>query len=342
MRALTILPAGAGGELALRDVPEPAPRDGELIVQAIALGICGTDRELAMRAPRAATGGSGLILGHESLGRVLTAPAGSELGVGDLVVGIVRRPDPVPCMFCAEGQFDLCENGLFTERGISGADGYGAERFRLEVDYAVRVDPALGLAGVLLEPTSIVAKAWEQLDRVVRRPYRRALILGAGPIGLLAALLAVQRGMEVHVVDRVQHGPKPRQVRELGASYHTRADELAGAFDAVLECSGGLVAEGIRRTAPGGATCLVGGVDPISAGSVNLGELSLELMEQNKVLFGTVNSNRRHFEAAHAALRKAQRSWLDGLLTECVPLEQWRSAFDVGPEAIKSVIRFEP
>jgi len=342
VRALTIQPAGDRGRLVLSDVPEPSPADGELTVQAIALGICGTDRELATRAPRSpAPGRSGLILGHESLGRVLTAPAGSEFNTGDLVVGIVRRPDPVPCMFCAKGQFDLCENGRFTERGISGADGFGSERFLLEMDYAVRVDPALGLAGVLLEPTSVVAKAWEQLDRLVRRPYRRALVLGSGPIGLLAALLAQQRGMDVHVVDRVEQGPKPRQAHALNAVYHTRVDELTGTFDAVVECSGAFVAEAIRLTAPGGATCLVGGVDPISAGSVNLGELSRELMVHNKVIFGTVNSNRRHFEAAHVALQKADRNWLEGLLTDCVPLEEWRSAFDVGPEAIKSVIRFE-
>lgn len=342
MQALTIESAEGAARLALSDVPEPSPADGELMVQAIALGICGTDRELAATGPRSATPGrNGLILGHESLGRVITAPTGSGWKPGDLVAGLVRRPDPVPCTFCAEGQCDLCENGRFTERGISGADGYGSERFVLETDLAVRVDPALGPAGVLLEPASVVAKAWEQLDSFARRPPRRALVLGSGPIGLLAVLLAQQRQLDVHVVDRVATGPKPRQVRALGATYHTAVDQLSGRFDTVLECSGGLVAEAIRLTAPVGVTCLVGGADPASAGSVNLGELGRELMGQNKTVFGIVNSNRRHFQEAHDALLAADRAWLDGLLTDCVSLQDWRSAFDVGPESIKSVIRFE-
>jgi threonine dehydrogenase-like Zn-dependent dehydrogenase len=331
MRALRVHQHGHGGTLVLDDVPEPAPDDG----------VCGTDREIVARGPRQTPAGrAGLILGHESLGRVLEAPPGSRIAAGDLVVGIVRRPDPVPCAFCAAGQFDLCENGRFTERGILGRDGFGSERFRLEPDYAVRVDPALGLAGVLLEPTSVVAKAWEQLDHAVRRPARRALVLGAGPIGLLAALLAVQRDLDVHVVDRVAHGPKPRQVRALGATYHSSPGSVRGTFDAVVECSGVLVAEAVEHTAPGGAACLVGAGDVRSAGAINLADLARRLISGNRTLLGTVNSNRRHFEAAHAALRRADRAWLDGLLTDCVPLQNWRAAFDTDPGRIKTVIDF--
>lgn len=341
MRALTVHPAGHGGTLVLEDVPEPAPEDGQLLVEALALGVCGTDREIVAKGPRLAPAGrTGLILGHESLGRVVDAPVGSGIAPGDLVVGVVRRPDPVPCAFCAVGQFDLCENGRFTERGILGRDGFGSERFRLEPEYTVRVDPDLGLAGVLLEPTSVVAKAWEQLDHAVRRPRRRALVLGAGPIGLLAALLGTQRGLDVHVVDRVAHGPKPRQARGIGATYHSSTDSLRGTFDAVVECSGALVAEAVDRTAPGGAACLVGVGDPRSAGALNLADLARRLISRNRTVMGTVNSNRGHFDAAHAALRRGDREWLDGMLTDCVPLENWRAAFATGPEQIKAIIHF--
>jgi threonine dehydrogenase-like Zn-dependent dehydrogenase len=341
MRALCVHPGADGGTLVLDDVPEPAPEDGALLVEALALGVCGTDREIVARGPRLAPPGrAGLVLGHESLGRVLDAPAGCGVVPGDLVVGVVRRPDPVPCAFCAVGRSDLCENGRFTERGILGRDGFGSERFRLEPEYAVRVSPDLGLAGVLLEPASVVAKAWEQLDHAVRRPLRRALVLGAGPIGLLAALLGTQRGLDVHVVDRVAHGPKPRQVAGIGATYHSSTESLVGAFDAVVECSGALLAEAIDRTAPAGAACLVGVGDARSAGALELADLARLLISRNRTVLGTVNSNRRHFDAAHTALRRADREWLDGLLTDRVPLEDWRAAFDTGPDRIKAVIRF--
>jgi glucose 1-dehydrogenase len=343
MRALNIHRNGEGGTLALGDVPEPASEDGDLLVEALAVGVCGTDRELAARGPqRLPPGRAGLIIGHESLGRVLTAPEGSGLAAGDLVVGIVRRPDPLPCPFCADGEFDFCENGWYTERGILGRDGFGSERFRLEPEYAVRVDPALGLAGVLLEPTSVVAKAWEQLDRATRRPARRALVLGAGPIGLLAALLAAQRGLEVHVVDRVERGAKPRQANALGVKYHTSIDDLSGTFDVVVECCGALVAEAVRLTAPSGAACLVGVGDARSAATMNLAELAHELVAANKMVLGTVNSNRRHFEVAHDALCRADPEWLDGLLTDRVQLADWPAAFQTNPERIKAVIRFAP
>ncbi|WP_229830494.1 alcohol dehydrogenase catalytic domain-containing protein [Streptomyces mutabilis] len=100
-----------------------------------------------------------LVLGHESLGRVVEAPHDSGFGPGDLVVGVVRRPDPEPCGACAHGEFDMCRNGRYRERGIKGLDGYGAELWCLETGYAVRIDADLGLAGVLMEPTSVVAKA---------------------------------------------------------------------------------------------------------------------------------------------------------------------------------------
>ena len=152
------------------------------------------------------------MLGHESLGRVLEAPAESGLARGDLVVGIVREPDPVPCPNCAAGEWDMCRNGRYTEHGIRGLHGFGSERFRVEPGHAVKLDPRLGDVGVLLEPASVLAKAWEHVERIGRRavwePWR-VLVTGAGPIGLLAAMMGVQRGLDVHVLDVVTEGPKP-------------------------------------------------------------------------------------------------------------------------------------
>ena len=126
----------------------------------------------------------------------------------------------------------MCRNGQYTERGIKQRDGYASERYRIEPKFAVKVDPKLGRHGVLLEPASVLAKAWDQIDRIGSRSHwepRRALIIGAGPIGLLAALMGRRRGLEVHVLDRVTSGPKPGLVESLGATIirarsRTRAD----------------------------------------------------------------------------------------------------------------------
>ena len=152
MRAITVLP-GIANSARLDEVREPPLSDGAVLVRTRALGVCATDREILMGAYGTAPPGQGrLILGHESLGMVETAPADSEVAPGDLVVGIVRRPDPQPCPACAIGEWDMCRNGGYTERGIKERHGYGAERFRIEPEFVVKVDPALDILGVLLEP----------------------------------------------------------------------------------------------------------------------------------------------------------------------------------------------
>src|SRR5262249_31475131 len=173
--------------------PGPPESDARVLVRTLALGVCGTDREiLDGRYGSAPPGQQRLVLGHESLGAVEAAPAGCGLAPGDLVVGIVRRPDPVPCLACAAGEWDMCRNGRYTERGIKERHGYGAERSRLEPEFAIRIDPALGILGVLLEPASILAKAWDHTERIGHRARawqpKTLLVTGAGPIGLLAAL----------------------------------------------------------------------------------------------------------------------------------------------------------
>ena len=184
LRAITVAP-GIANSVALEEAPEPGG-EGALLIEAAALGICGTDLEiLAGHHGVAPEGRERMVLGHESLGRVLEAPADCGFTPGDMVVGIVRRPDPAPCRACAGGEWDMCENGLYTERGILGRDGYGAERFRLDPAFAVRIDPALGIAGVLLEPASVLAKAWDHIERIGRRTRtwapRRVLVTAPDP-----------------------------------------------------------------------------------------------------------------------------------------------------------------
>jgi threonine dehydrogenase-like Zn-dependent dehydrogenase len=344
MRAITLDP-GTPDSAALEEVPEPDPGEGAILVDGVALGICGTDAEIVRGDYGEAPPGAGrLILGHESLGRVADAPEGSGFAPGDLVVGIVRRPDPVPCPSCAVGEWDFCRNGRYTERGIKALHGFGSERWRIEPEFAVRLDPELGPLGVLMEPTTIVAKAWEQIERVLTRATlgpERVLITGAGPIGLLAALLAQQRGYDVHVLDLVTDGPKPELVRALGATYHaTPVHEVEPRPDIIIEATGvsRVVLDAVAHTGANGIVCLTG----ISSGghdiTLDAGVLNRTIVLENDLVFGSVNANGRHYEAAAAALAKADRGWLERLVTRRVPLEQWRDALTRREHDIKVVV----
>src|SRR5919108_6326010 len=136
MRAITVSP-GIPNSARLQNIAEPPLADGAVLVRTLALGVCGTDREILSGAYGCVPPGeSRLVLGHESLGEVVAVPSGCPFATGDLVVGIVRRPDPVPCPACAAGEWDMCRNGRYTERGIKQRHGYGAELFRIEPEFA--------------------------------------------------------------------------------------------------------------------------------------------------------------------------------------------------------------
>ncbi|WP_256107614.1 glucose 1-dehydrogenase [Streptomyces sp. ODS05-4] len=347
MRALTVRPLQAGSLAVSDDLPEPVPGEGELLVDGIALGVCGTDREIAAgEYGWAPPGRDRLVLGHESLGRVREAPAGSGFAPGDLVVGVVRRPDPEPCGACARGEFDMCRNGRYTERGIKERDGYGSEVWTVESDYAVRLDPALADVGMLMEPTTVVAKAWEQVERIGARSWfepRRALVTGAGPIGLLAALLGVRRGLEVHVLDQVADGPKPELVVGLGAVYHTDPmDQVTAKLDpdVVIEATGAgpLVFAAMAGTAAYGIVCLTGVSPRGRTLTVDAGTVNRDLVLENDAVVGSVNANLRHYHQAAEALAGADPDWLRKLITRRVPLERAAEAFEKHDDDIKVVI----
>ena len=344
MKALTVIPMRKDSA-ELSDVDEPPESDGPVLVEALAVGICGTDLEiLSGQYGWAPPGRERLVLGHESLGRVLEAPTGADFAPGDLVVGIVRRPDPVPCPNCAVGEWDFCRNGHYTERGIKEHDGYLSERYRITPEFAVKIDPSLGVLGVLLEPTSVVAKAWEQIDRIGGRAHwepKTAVITGAGPIGLLAALMAVQRGLEVHVIDQMASGLKPDLVRALGAQYHTGAiEDACNDPDAIMECTGvsSLVLDAIEHIGPGGVVCLTGVSAKGRQIGVDEGALNRQMVLANEAVVGSVNANRRHYEAAADALAKADRDWLAKVVSRKVPLEQWPQALERHPDDVKVVV----
>jgi threonine dehydrogenase-like Zn-dependent dehydrogenase len=314
-----------------------------------ALGVCGTDREIvAGEYGWAPPGQKRLIIGHESLGHVQEAAAGSGFQAGDLVVGIVRRPDPVPCLACAVGEWDMCRNGRYTERGIKERNGYGSDFFRIEPEFLVKLDPALGPNGVLVEPTSVVAKAWDQTERIGRRSRawepKRLLVTGAGPIGLLAALIGAQRGLDVHVLDHHDSGDKRAIVRDLGGTFHlgSIADLNDLKPDVLMECTGAptVVRDALGNTASGGIVCLVGVSAPGEEIGVDLGQVNRTMVLENGTVFGTVNANRKHYEDAVAILQHADKTWLSRLITRRVPVEQWTQSLAPQPGDIKVVVDF--
>ena len=346
MKAITVEPRRP--ETArLEDIPEPDAADGSVLVEAIAVGVCGTDVEIVEgHYGWAPPGRRRLVLGHESLGRVLDPGPSSALQEGDLVVGIVRRPDPVPCPNCAVGEWDMCRNGQYTERGIKQIDGFMSERWRIEPEYAMRVDRSLGLLGVLLEPATVVTKAWEQVRRVGERAYwepRTVLVTGAGPIGLLAALVGIMRGLDVHVLDRVESGPKPELVRALGATYHTGSVTSTGFEpDVIIECTGvgQVISDSLHAVAAGGIVCLTG----VGSGGRNTGfstaDVAATMVLQNNVVIGSVNANKRHWYKAGQVLARADRAWLARLITRREPPDAFMRALQRQPDDIKVVIEF--
>ena len=342
MRAATVVP-GESERAGVSDRPDPVSGQGELLVEGLLVGVCGTDHEVTHGGHGVLpSGASDMVLFHESLGRVLDAPDRSGFSTGDLVVGVVRRPDPVPCGPCAAGEWDYCRNGRYTERGIKALDGYGAQRWTVPTEFAVRVDPGVGELGVLTEPASVVAKAWEQVERISARSVSRpevALVTGAGPIGLLPTLIGVQRGLAVHVLDRVTDGPKPGLVRDLGATYHSSPPTDLEP-DVVIECTGvgELVFQVLRGTGPNAITVLTGLSGSQRTLSLAAGALNDELVLDNDVVVGSVNANLRHYRAGADALAAADPDWLGRLLTRRVPLERWTDALQREDDDVKVVV----
>ena len=317
---------------------------GSVLVEAIAVGVCGTDVEIVGGQVRlGAARQEALVLGHESLGRVIDPGPAGGLKKGDLVVGIVRRPDPVPCPNCAVGEWDMCRNGQYTERGIKQIDGFMSERWRIEPEYAMKVDPTLGLLGVLLEPTTVVTKAWEQVAR--GRPAR---VLGAPerardrrrahwPARGAPRRAARSGGPRPGPVDS---GPKPDLVRALGATYHSRFVSVG--FRAGRHHRMHRGRTGHRRIDQGRRRRRRRVPDRCRSAAAERGRRRRRRgrgVLKNNVVVGSVNANKRHWYKAAEALARADRAWL-GVVTRRERPEDFAQALERKPDDIKVVIQF--
>ncbi len=330
MRALTVAP-GIANSARVEDVPEPPRSDGAVLVRTLALGVCGTDREIVSGTYGwAPPGEKRLVIGHESLGEVCEAPAGQRISAPAIAssascAGPIRcRAPPAPsangiCAATAAIPSAASRNATATARIFSASSP----------NFLVKVDRALGDAGVLVEPTSVVAKAWDHTERIGRRSRawqpQTLLVTGAGPIGLLAALMGAQRGLDVHVLDHHDSAEKRAVVHGLGATFHLEKLTDALKPDILMECTGApsVVRDALGRTAPDGIVCLVGVSSPGHDFDIDVGGLNRTMVLDNDAVFGSVNANRRHYEDAVAALERADPTWLARLLTRRVPVEQW-------------------
>jgi threonine dehydrogenase-like Zn-dependent dehydrogenase len=240
----------------------------------------------------------------------------------------------------------MCRNGQYTERGIKERNGFGSELWRNEAAFTVKLSPHLGNIGVLMEPASILAKAWDHITRIGNRAEwkpRTVLVAGAGPIGLLAALMGKQRELEVHVLDRVTEGLKPQLVSELGGEYHTgRVKQLSFRPDIIIECTGvaQVIEDSLDKLGSDGILCLAGVSSVGQKDTLDIGCLNRKLVLENGVVFGSVNANRSHYELAEKALCQADRGWLEKLITRRVPLARWQEALKRHPDDIKVVLEF--
>src|SRR5918993_5787987 len=247
--AIAIHP-GQANSLHLTEIPRDEPGPGEVLVRVRQVGICGTDRELIHGSfGTAPAGAASLVLGHEMLGKVeAVGPGVDDFAPGQLVTATVRRPDGCPA--CAAGQPDMCQWLDYTERGIAGLHGFMTESVVGGVRWVVGVPHDLAHVGVLLEPLAVVEKALRQANLIQRRIYswapKTALILGAGPIGLLGTLLLRSRDMEVVTMARRPGRHLTSEIVEAaGARYaamnETSIRELAAglpSLDLIFEATG--------------------------------------------------------------------------------------------------------
>ena len=294
-----------------RDVPEPQPPgNAEVLLRVHEVGVCGTDRELSnFRAGYPPEGEDFLVLGHEAVGQVIEAGAGvASLRPGDWVAPMIRRACAPPCASCARGRRDLCLTGGFRERGIFGVHGYFAEYAVDAAEDLVAIPPELVECAVLLEPLSVVEKAVETALRLHPAAPAEALVLGAGPIGILAAMAFAARGLSVTV-----HSLEPAghlRARLVESAWIRYLSQLEGAYDLVLEAAGSPQAAlaGLRALHPAGVCCVLGA--PNSAGDLPLRDLILK----NQVIFGSVNASPRAFELALRDLASFDRAILRRLI----------------------------
>lgn len=356
------------------DLPKPKiASPSQVLVKVIEAGIDGTDRYIVNTNRFEPPGDEDvIIIGHEAVGRVEEiGRAVTDLKVGDVVVPTVRRGCGL-CAPCLHNMSDYCETGLFTERGIHHRHGYFTEYFVDEEEYIVKVPEGVEHLAVLTEPISICEKAISEIRHIQERlPWacahtehryqnagwtgcKSALVIGAGSLGLLGLSLLRLDGMHTYMAEVApEDSLRIKLAKGLGAHYINSKDkspneiaEITGDLDVIVEAAGAprLALELISALGRNGA-CVMTGI-PHNVGDVCLdgAVMMRELVEKNQVVFGSVNSNRRHFEMAFEHLPSLLENFgpiLGRFITDRYPITEYNKAFeDVSDESVKAVFEF--
>jgi len=355
----------------INDHPEPKfERDTDVLLRMIDIGVCGTDREICRFDYGTPPSGSPyLVIGHESLGEVMkTGSAVTRVKPGDLVVTMVRRPCPHPaCRACRAGRQDFCFTGDFTERGIKGRHGFMTEYVVDDERYMHVVPPHLREVGVLVEPLTIAEKALIQIwDVQERLPWtasgtskadghgQNAVVLGAGPVGLLGTLALLARGFDVWVYSRdLETETAGQWVTSAGAHYVSSQtltlEQLVaktGNIDLVYEATGAseLSFHALGVLGINGVFCFTGVPGRKAPISIDADVLMRNMVLKNQLVFGTVNAGPDAFAAAVSDLQRFQTLWprlLRELITGRFPPEAAIGLLTGATRGIKNVVSFE-
>ena len=350
----------------------PAPsitKSTQVRIRTLDVGICGTDREICTFAYGEPPKGSDyLVLGHESLGQVIEVGAGvKNLKVGDLVVPSVRRPcTDATCEPCKSDRQDYCSTANYVERGIKSLDGYMAEYYVEDEKFLNLVPAELRDVAVMTEPLTIAEKGLQQVWHVQSRlPWKctqpgkppghglNAVVLGAGPIGILGTMALLVRGFNTYVYSRSKApNPKSQLVESLGAKYisslDVSAEELAkqvGNIDLVYEAVGAadVSFEVLQVLGLNGVFVFTG--IPAEGEKVELlgSNLMRNLVLKNQAVVGTVNADKESFENAIADLVEFKRRWpkqLESIITGRFKPDAYKELLQGKNTGIKNVIRF--
>ena len=349
MKAISVFP-GKPNSVHLADLQKPSlsdvPNGRGVLVKVLRVGVDGTDKEInAAEYGAAPSGYDFLVIGHEGFGRVeAVGPNVTELKPGDYVVATVRRPGH--SIYDLIGTNDMTTDDVYYERGINLRHGFLTEHYVDDADFIVKVPQGLKQVGVLLEPFTVVQKGIHQAYEIQRRLKvwrpRRAAVMGAGTIGLLATLTLRLRGIDVTTFGRT---PKPYLnadlLEQLGARYISTKDTSVvdgakkyGPFDIIFEATGnsGVVFDSMQALGKNGVLVLssvTGGDKKIE---VPADRINLEFVLGNKVMVGTVNANREYFEMGVRDMAQSEAEypgWLSQLLTDPVRgLENYTELFD--------------